>query len=116
MMVRTPVIWKVVDPARQLMVRLPFTARTASLPLSFGISARLVATIFPEGEMLTFTGATEDDELLSVLTLVVVLFRILERNSSKPDWFTKLSIIRLTGVPVVPTTAAETRTGNDTKS
>jgi len=58
-----------------------------------------------------------DDELVVILVVVVVLR--FPRNPERIDCgvvFTNCSILRLTGVPVVPTRALDTRTGRRARS
>jgi hypothetical protein len=117
--VRTPVITNVLF-AHVSIVRFPFLiARIFGLPLSAGISSSLETERLPSVAPLIDISAILVLVLVVAFVLVVALVVVLLLIVPIPNparmlcgvVLTNDSILRLTGVPVVPTRALDTRTG-----
>jgi hypothetical protein len=111
----TPSIVNTLRPAGQFIVRLHLIARIFWLPLSAGISVTSSAIMLPTE--IPFTAVICGELIVVELVVVelVVVWRILIQKFCKIEAgvvLTNDSILRLTGVPVVPTIAPDTRTGS----
>ncbi len=83
--------------------------------MSVGISSRFVTVLSPVVFALMLIGDTELFEAVEVVALVLVDDLILFKKLWRLEREMNASILRLTGVPVVPIIAPETRTGKSIK-
>lgn len=118
MTVRTPVIVNTVDPAGQVIVRSPLTARILWLPLTAYRSISATDDIVPADPPVSTGSGIGRVVVPTVLEFVVDVYQmVVPRKSLKTSRvLINISIARFDDDPTDDTTAPDTRTGSFTRS